>query len=159
VPRRHASAGHQSHATSATSDRRTGSGAPSGAGDAPTADVLPLIAVAIRVLGSTNSGMELHTVIFAKASSAAAKGVHVMNVEQNLGIVRHWREGVCHRCGWRGPVGKIGRRYRHQLKPVVNFRRLCEDCVITFLHGRTVVSHPHWGHRHEQRPERRRQVA
>jgi hypothetical protein len=117
------------------------------------------IAVTIRVLGSTISGMEVHTVIFARASSAAAKGVQMMNVMQNLGIVRHWRDGVCHRCGWRGPVGKISRRSRHRLKPVVNFGRLCDDCVTTFLHGRTVVSHPHWGRRPEPKHERRRQVA
>jgi hypothetical protein len=82
----------------------------------------------------------------------------VTKVEQNLGMVRHWRGGVCHRCGWRGSVGHVGRRYRHQVKPAA-FGRLCEDCITTIFHGRTVVSHPHWIHRAEPKPERRQQVA
>jgi hypothetical protein len=118
------------------------------------------IAVAIRVLGSTISGMDINTVVFATVCGLAAKGgCQMMNVEQNVGVVRQKRNGVCHRCGWRGSVGKVGRRYRHQLMATDHFGRLCDDCVTTLLHGRTVVSHPHWGRRPETKPERRRQVA
>ncbi len=37
--------------------------------------------------------------------------------------------GVCHRCGWRGPVVKVGRRDRTLLHTSKGCRRLCDDCV------------------------------
>jgi hypothetical protein len=118
------------------------------------------IAVAIRVLGSPSSGMDLRTVhCVTCAQDARQGGCQVIDIEQNPEMVHQWRQGVCHRCGWRGSVGKIRRRYRRQLKPLVDFGRLCDDCVTTVLNGQSVTPHPYWAHRAEPKPDRRRQVA
>jgi len=47
--------------------------------------------------------------------------------------------GVCHRCGWRGPVVKVGRRDRVLLHTSEGYRRLCDDCTDALLshHGST----------------------
>ncbi len=43
------------------------------------------------------------------------------------------RYGVCHRCGWKGPVAKVGRRQRKQLNTGRIFGRICDDCVNELL--------------------------
>jgi hypothetical protein len=42
---------------------------------------------------------------------------------------RGQRQGVCHRCGWRGIVGKLERRDREILKSAQHYGRLCQECV------------------------------
>ncbi|MGP0111087.1 MAG: hypothetical protein ACLPR9_19900 [Acidimicrobiales bacterium] len=49
--------------------------------------------------------------------------------------LRRHRHGVCHRCGWRGPVVKIGRRDRALLRTSEAYGRLCEGCIDDLLRG------------------------
>lgn len=37
--------------------------------------------------------------------------------------------GVCHRCGWAGPVSKVGWRQRRRLKVGRAFGQLCAECL------------------------------
>ncbi len=39
------------------------------------------------------------------------------------------RPGVCHRCGWKGPVVRVSRRLRRELHTGHTYGRLCDDCV------------------------------
>jgi hypothetical protein len=48
---------------------------------------------------------------------------------------RH-RRGVCHRCGWRGSVAKVGRRNRALLRTDRACGRLCDECVEDLLADR-----------------------
>ena len=43
------------------------------------------------------------------------------------------RGGVCHRCGWSGPVTRIGRADRRRMRTGRAFGRLCSDCVDDLL--------------------------
>ncbi len=43
--------------------------------------------------------------------------------------MRKQRPGVCHRCGWAGPVSRVARADRRQMKTGKEFGRLCSDCV------------------------------
>ncbi len=45
--------------------------------------------------------------------------------------------GVCHRCGWKGPVAKVGRRQRRRLNTGRTYGRLCDNCVNDILHKGT----------------------
>ena len=46
---------------------------------------------------------------------------------------RNHIDGVCHRCGWRGHVMRVGRSDRGMLGASRTFRRLCNDCVDDLL--------------------------
>jgi hypothetical protein len=41
--------------------------------------------------------------------------------------------GVCHRCGWNGPVCSIPLRGLRHLKTAVAFGRICEECAEDLL--------------------------
>jgi hypothetical protein len=56
-----------------------------------------------------------------------------------MSTVRGARDGVCHRCGWRGVVGKVRWRDRRQAAAPVPFSRLCQECADELLHGQTDV--------------------
>ena len=43
------------------------------------------------------------------------------------------RPGVCHRCGWKGPVSRVTRADRRRLKTGRAFSRICDDCIATLL--------------------------
>jgi len=43
------------------------------------------------------------------------------------------RPGVCHRCGWTGPVSKVRRVDRKSLKTGRTFGRLCDECIDDLL--------------------------
>lgn len=38
-------------------------------------------------------------------------------------------EGICHRCGWRGPVARVRRSIRTHLNMGRKYGRLCSDCI------------------------------
>ena len=44
------------------------------------------------------------------------------------------RYGVCHRCGWKGPVTKIHVTTRIVQPPLRGYGRLCADCRALPLH-------------------------
>jgi hypothetical protein len=52
------------------------------------------------------------------------------------------RHGTCHRCGWAGPVARVGRSQRRTLAVGLQYGRLCGDCVTDLLHGQTHSVHP-----------------
>ena len=60
---------------------------------------------------------------------------------RDTGILRKQRHGVCHRCGWRGNVGKVLRRDRRYLVSGKTYGRLCEDCVAMLFHGQSAYGH------------------
>ncbi len=41
--------------------------------------------------------------------------------------------GVCHRCGWRGPVTTVSARNRDDLGTGRVYGRLCEECMTTLV--------------------------
>jgi hypothetical protein len=53
----------------------------------------------------------------------------------------HWRRnpvgrrGVCHRCGWRETVTRVGRRDRKVLGTGQHYGRLCGDCRVDLTAG------------------------
>ena len=47
--------------------------------------------------------------------------------------IRGRRYGACHRCGWKGPVGRVSRQARNRLQSGREFGRLCDDCVDELL--------------------------
>jgi hypothetical protein len=49
--------------------------------------------------------------------------------------VQKQRPGVCHRCGWRGSVGKVHRRDRRFAMSANDYARLCDDCITVVFHG------------------------
>jgi len=46
---------------------------------------------------------------------------------------RTYRPGVCHRCGWSGPVSRVTRADRRRLKTGRAFGRVCDECIDTLL--------------------------
>lgn len=58
----------------------------------------------------------------ATATSAAHR-------EHESGLAWEGSPGVCHRCGWRMLVARIGRRERKMLMTGWLYGRLCHDCV------------------------------
>jgi hypothetical protein len=58
---------------------------------------------------------------------------------RDKGILRKQRHGVCHRCGWRGNVGKVLRRDRRRLVSSNSYGRLCEECVAVVFHGQSTL--------------------
>ena len=48
---------------------------------------------------------------------------------------RTHRPGVCHRCGWRGPVTKVTRADRRQMQTGRAFGRICAECRVALLGG------------------------
>jgi hypothetical protein len=63
-----------------------------------------------------------------------------MRVTSNL---RKPRPGVCHRCGWRGLVGKVSRRDRRFSVVAHDYARLCEDCTTVVVQGGTTARVDH----------------
>jgi len=61
-------------------------------------------------------------------------GVQVIQPEDGTTGAGRASSGVCHRCGWRGPVAKVGRADRKRLHTGRTFGRLCDDCVNDLLH-------------------------
>ena len=59
-----------------------------------------------------------------------------MKTGDNAGMFRRTRHGVCHRCGWTGPVAKVRRRDRRVLQTGSEFGRLCHECTDDLLHIR-----------------------
>ncbi len=59
------------------------------------------------------------------------------NPEKRANMLRthRHRQGVCHRCGWRGSVSKVGRRRRAQFRTSQVYGRLCDECVEDLLRG------------------------
>ena len=57
-------------------------------------------------------------------------------------VVRRRGYGVCHRCGWRGNVGKVRRRDRKYMLSGRSFGRLCDECVVVLLQGHPSRQHP-----------------
>lgn len=60
-------------------------------------------------------------------------GVHSINLGRK-------RPGVCHRCGWRGSVGKLHWRSRRALKADRSFDRLCWHCATELVSGYTAAT-------------------
>ncbi len=52
------------------------------------------------------------------------------------GRMRKHRFGVCHRCGWTGPVSRVGRGQRRCMGTGRAFGRLCDDCIESLLNQR-----------------------
>jgi hypothetical protein len=50
-------------------------------------------------------------------------------VSNGIEELRRQRQGVCHRCGWPGAVGVVGRSARRRLRTGHQFGRLCHECV------------------------------
>jgi hypothetical protein len=50
---------------------------------------------------------------------------------------RH-RFGVCHRCGWKALVSRVGREEHLRIGTGRAFGRLCDDCFDTLLSARSV---------------------
>jgi hypothetical protein len=44
-------------------------------------------------------------------------------------LLRRTRHGVCHRCGWRGMVGKPAGPLRRVTGRRLSLRRLCPECA------------------------------
>jgi hypothetical protein len=53
--------------------------------------------------------------------------------QDDFGPFHKQRDGVCHRCGWRGLVLKVGRRERKSLGVDRSYGRLCRDCARDLL--------------------------
>jgi hypothetical protein len=49
------------------------------------------------------------------------------------------RHGTCHRCGWKGTVGKIGWRDRRRAASPIPFGRLCEECAAELISGKSTL--------------------
>ena len=47
--------------------------------------------------------------------------------------LRRHRFGVCHRCGWKGLVSRVGREDHRQIGMGRAFGRLCDDCFDALL--------------------------
>lgn len=58
------------------------------------------------------------------------------------GRMRKQRPGVCHRCGWAGPVSRLGRADRRPMTTGKEFGRLCPDCV-DYLVAQSAGLHVH----------------
>ena len=56
-----------------------------------------------------------------------------MSPEAGNGRLYKQTSGVCHRCGWRGPVSKVGRNDRKHLHIDRSYGRLCADCASDLL--------------------------
>jgi hypothetical protein len=56
-----------------------------------------------------------------------------MSPQKGCGRNRKQRHGVCHRCGWAGPVSNVGRADRKCMRTGRAFGRLCDDCVHDLL--------------------------
>ena len=56
-----------------------------------------------------------------------------MSPQEGSGCNGKQRYGVCHCCGWAGPVSKIGRSDRKRMRTGRAFGRLCNDCVHDLL--------------------------
>jgi hypothetical protein len=70
------------------------------------------------------------------------------------------RYGVCHRCGWKGPVTKIHVTTRIVQPSVRGYGRLCADCRILLLHEHVPFLPSHKaGHLAELETKRYRHVA
>jgi hypothetical protein len=63
----------------------------------------------------------------------------VQDARSNL---RKRRTGVCHRCGWRGYVGKVRRRDSRCIQSGNANGRLYDECAAALLHGEAAVSNP-----------------
>jgi len=61
-----------------------------------------------------------------------------------MNSLRHQRPGVCHRCGWKGTVGKLRRVDRKHLSPTGDsYGRLCAECLTDLFRApSTVQSNP-----------------
>jgi hypothetical protein len=57
----------------------------------------------------------------------------VLDPEHGNERVRRWRYGTCHRCGWKGPVAKVGRQDRKRLLTGRALGRLCDACINDLL--------------------------
>ncbi len=55
--------------------------------------------------------------------------------ERTNNFHRH-RYGVCHRCGWKGSVAKVGRHERALLGTNRTYGRLCDECVADLLRSK-----------------------
>jgi hypothetical protein len=78
-----------------------------------------------------------------------------------MGIVQlhGWRNGVCHRCGWRGRVGEVRRRDRKVLMCSREFGRLCHECTGDLLQLQSPRRGIYGFRRVILKAERTRQVA
>ncbi len=56
------------------------------------------------------------------------------------GRPRKHRPGVCHRCGWSGPVSKVRRADRRRTGTGRAFGRLCEECFGVLFGERPAAS-------------------
>lgn len=56
-----------------------------------------------------------------------------MSTAEERGLLRLDHQGVCHRCGWAGAIGKVRRRDRKVLKVGRQYRWLCQECTDDLL--------------------------
>ena len=56
-----------------------------------------------------------------------------MSPDDGTGHLYKERHGACHRCGWKGPVSKVGRHDRKRLHVDRSYGRLCADCASELL--------------------------
>lgn len=69
------------------------------------------------------------------------------------------RPGVCHRCGWSGPVSKVRRRDRKLFNIGRTYGRLCSECVEALVGREQAQSIAVSGSRAGHVPGRARHVA
>ncbi len=63
-----------------------------------------------------------------------------MSPEDGSSHLYKQRYGVCHCCGWKGPVSKVGRHDRKRLNIDRAYGRLCSDCAADLLLHRSGAS-------------------
>jgi hypothetical protein len=83
------------------------------------------IAPAIQLSGALADTVGMATELLGESNMTAS--------QEDLGPFHRQRDGVCHRCGWRGRVFKVGRRERKSLGVDRTYGRLCRDCARDLL--------------------------
>jgi hypothetical protein len=49
---------------------------------------------------------------------------------------------VCHRCGWKGVVGRVRRRERKHMQSGRAYGRLCQECVADLVRAGSAARTP-----------------
>jgi hypothetical protein len=82
-----------------------------------------------------------------------------MTEQEGTGELRKQRNGICHRCGWKGPVSKVSRHDRKQLNTGRSFGRLCSDCIEDLLKHQSATTANQASRKPKLRAVRHRDVA
>ncbi len=82
-----------------------------------------------------------------------------MNQGDGTGRLHKQRQGVCHRCGWSGPVAKVGRGDRKRLKIGRSYGRLCSECTDDLIRSQSTSPRAQGAGRAKSKAVRDRNVA